>query len=71
LDGPSTGRCLAFIDPYGDTIFNQRQIPVLLEELRSLAPTLQPPFRLRANDLVEFIATALDHPHQYVRFIGE
>lgn len=28
--------CLRFIDPQGDTIFNQRQIPVLIEELESL-----------------------------------
>jgi hypothetical protein len=30
------GRCLAFIDPYGDTTFNQLQLPVLLAELASL-----------------------------------
>jgi hypothetical protein len=27
--------CLRFIDPYGDTIFNQRQIPVLVQELEA------------------------------------
>ena len=26
--------CLRFIDPYGDTIFNQKQIPVLINELQ-------------------------------------
>jgi hypothetical protein len=28
--------CLRFIDPYGDTVFNQWQIPVLIAELQSL-----------------------------------
>ena len=71
LDGPGTNRCLGFIDPYGHTIFNQIQIPVLLDELRALAPTLQPPFGLRVRDLMDFIAAAQDHPHYYVRFVGE
>jgi hypothetical protein len=30
------GSCLHFVDPYGDTIFNQRQIPVLVVELMNL-----------------------------------
>jgi hypothetical protein len=28
--------CLRFIDPYGDTTFNQLQIPILIEELESV-----------------------------------
>jgi hypothetical protein len=28
--------CLRFIDPYGETLFNTLQMPVLLEELESL-----------------------------------
>lgn len=28
--------CLRFIDPYGDTIFNQLQIPLLIRELASM-----------------------------------
>lgn len=27
--------CLRFIDPYGDTVFNQLQIPVLIRELEA------------------------------------
>jgi hypothetical protein len=30
--------CLKFIDPYGDTVFNALQIPVLLLELEAIAP---------------------------------
>jgi hypothetical protein len=28
--------CLKFIDAYGDTVFNQSQLPILLEELESV-----------------------------------
>jgi hypothetical protein len=28
-------RCLGFIDPYGDTVFNQLQIPVLIDEFKA------------------------------------
>jgi len=28
--------CLGFIDPYGDTVFNQLQIPVLIRELEAV-----------------------------------
>ena len=33
--------CLRFVDPDGDTIFNQRQIPVLIEELESLGSLIR------------------------------
>jgi hypothetical protein len=29
--------CLPFIDPYGDTIFNRLQLPILLSEFESLS----------------------------------
>src|SRR3546814_4618169 len=34
FSGQSASVCLRFIDPFGDTCFNQHQIPVLLSELR-------------------------------------
>jgi hypothetical protein len=30
--------CLKFIDPYGDTVFNTLQLPVLILELEAVAP---------------------------------
>ena len=33
----SNTACLRFIDPYGDTVFNRRQAPVLIEELQAAA----------------------------------
>jgi hypothetical protein len=35
--------CLRFIDPYGDTVFNRLQIPVLQDELQMLAVQLTEP----------------------------
>jgi hypothetical protein len=36
-------RCLQFIDPYGDTVFNRLQIPVLQSECFGLASRLTEP----------------------------
>jgi hypothetical protein len=36
-------RCLQFIDPYGDTVFNRLQIPVLQSECSALALRLTEP----------------------------
>ncbi len=35
LAGHEKTACLRFIDPYGDTVFNQLQIPVLIRELEA------------------------------------
>jgi hypothetical protein len=34
--------CLRFIDPYGDTIFNRAQLDVVLSELETIKPKLEP-----------------------------
>ncbi len=34
--------CLRFIDPYGNTVFNQQQIPVFMDELQWLLPMITP-----------------------------
>jgi hypothetical protein len=39
LDGT---KCLGFIDPYGDTVFNQSQIPVLISELKAAMAEISP-----------------------------
>lgn len=33
---PATSSCVRFIDPYGDTLFNQLQLPVLTQELEEI-----------------------------------
>lgn len=65
-------RCLAFVDPYGDTVFNQLQVPVFAQELRSLAVAgLGSGLDERIAALVQFVEGALEQPHIYVRCIGD
>jgi hypothetical protein len=69
--GPD-GRCLAFIDPYGDTTFNQGQLPVLVAEFRALKARISDDeLRSRIDQLVLLIQLALDRPHEYIQFVGD
>jgi hypothetical protein len=64
--------CLRFIDPYGDTVFNQLQVPQLIIELRALERELtDPKLRLALAGLLSFVENAVDKVHTYVRFIGD
>jgi hypothetical protein len=66
------GACLQFVDPYGDTVFNQKQIPVLVIELMNLTLDLEDAEQAAvARDLATFLKGAQDQPHVYVRFIGD
>jgi hypothetical protein len=65
-----TTHCLQYIDPYGDTVFNGQQLPVLVEELRAAAAG-DSALRGRVDALVAFIQPALETPHLYVKFLGE
>ena len=66
------GRCLAFIDPYGDTTFNQLQLPVLLAEIRAVRNRLPDgELRARADNLMLFLQLALGEVHTYIKFIGD
>ncbi len=64
--------CLSYIDPYGDTTFNQLQIPVLIEELEILTNQ-----KLDVNILnhlakaIAFIRKAEGKTHTYIKFIGD
>jgi hypothetical protein len=52
--------CLRFIDEYGDTTFNQLQIPVLLQE-----------FRMAVALCKNLEARAHGEMHTYVKFVGD
>ena len=75
LEGPlKESFCLRFIDPYGDTTFNQLQIPVLVSELRSLLESdhCQTHEKLREFEgVVSFIEKARDQVHTYIKFYGD
>ena len=68
-----TTRCLGFIDHYGDTTFNQHQIPVLIEELKAYGETFKED--IGASDslksLVNFIQKAQGQIHTYIKFVGD
>src|SRR5215208_3875004 len=64
--------CLRFIDPYGDALFNQAQLPVLLAELRALGGRLREPGLAPVlRELLAFVQPAAGQVHVYVRFIGD
>jgi len=64
-----SGHCLRFIDNYGDTTFNQLQMPVLVQELR-IAANSEPDLRERLESLAAFVESA-NGVHTYVKFIGD
>jgi hypothetical protein len=63
--------CLRFIDSYGDTTFNQVQIPILIDELIALLPKSKD-FQARENleSLINFIRKAEEQVHTYIKFVG-
>ena len=63
---------LRYVDPYGNTIFNGGQMCPVLEELDRVAA------RVSGKAEKEILATlrelaiyCRDHPHTYLRFIGD
>jgi len=68
---PSSTGCLRFIDPYGNFLANQRQLPILIVELEEISRSTQDfEFKLRISDLVKFLEDSKG-PHVYVRFVGD
>ena len=64
--------CLRFVDPYGDTVFNQKQIPVFLEELLALADEkLSADERLHRDAIAELAVRAQSKVHTYLKFYGD
>jgi len=64
--------CLQFIDPYGDTTFNQLQIPKLLEELEALRPNCHTKEeREELESIMRFIGKAKGQIHTYMKFYGD
>lgn len=64
--------CLQFIDEYGDTTFNQLQVPILIRELESLIPkSKDAESRKLLESLIDFIRKAEDQIHTYIKFYGD
>ena len=72
LDEIQNTCCVRFLDDYGDTTFNQYQLPVLLEELRAILPgSKEPAARHSLESIILFIRKAEGSIHTYIKFIGD
>ena len=63
--------CMRFIDPWGNTTFNQQQLPVLVQELEALDSRTRDAQRDVIQALLAFLRPARDQVHTYVKFIGD
>ena len=63
--------CMRFIDPYGNTTFNQQQLPVLVQELEALETQTTDGQREVIRALLTFLRPAQDQVHTYIKFIGD
>jgi uncharacterized protein YqfB (UPF0267 family) len=64
--------CLRFIDPWGNTLFNQAQVPVLLAELQE-AHAQQSDAELKAHlgKVIRLLEQANGRTHTYIQFTGD
>ena len=80
-DGPAVTRalvqradpasvCVRFIDPYGNTTFNQLQLSILVRELEALESRTRDGQAQVIRALLAFLHQASDRIHTYVTFIG-
>lgn len=68
---PESSVCLRFIDPYGDLVVNQLQLPVLISELQQMrATSREPDLRDHITEVLRFLEDSKD-VHTYVRFTGD
>ena len=65
---PAGTACVRFIDPCGDTTFNQRQIEELVLELEAWANAVSSP---TLRHLATFAKRARGHVHTYLKFVGD
>lgn len=62
---------LSGVDPYGNTIFNGRQMERLADEIRSLLPSTSQEQKLMLTALALACQRGQSPPHQYLWFIGD
>ena len=67
-----TSPCLRFVDPFGDTLFNQIQIPFVVKELeKRLHGSAKPEVKAHIEAILKAVIATLGEEHTYVRFSGE
>jgi hypothetical protein len=68
----SSSVCLRFIDPFGDAVFNQAQIPELLRELEIEAGvTRDSETRAHLEKVVRLVGKSVGQTHTYIKFTGD
>jgi hypothetical protein len=66
-----TSPCLRFVDPFGDTLFNQLQIPLVVKELEGRLRGLgKPEVKAHCEAILKVLRAATGEEHTYVRFSG-
>jgi hypothetical protein len=70
-DGSSP--CLRFVDPFGDALFNQIQLPFLIAELQKRLQhgSAKGSVRAHGEAILQAVKAAVGEAHTYVRFSGE
>ncbi len=68
----ATSPCLRFVDPFGDTLFNQLQIPLVIKELETrLRGPVRSEVKTHCEAILKAVRAATGEAHTYVRFSGE
>lgn len=66
------GICLRFVDPYGNTTFNQIQLADIVKEIQAAVDrSLDEEVKAHARKILRLAEKAIGKPHIYVKFIGD
>jgi len=64
--------CLRFVEPWADAVFNQSQIPELVNELRSeIEAASDTGTRAHLEKVTRLVEKAVGETHTYIKFIGD
>jgi hypothetical protein len=64
--------CLQFVEPWGDAVFNQSQLPHLLRELQAeLMEAGEPDVKAHLEKVIRLVERAVGQTHTYIKFIGD
>jgi hypothetical protein len=64
--------CVRFIDPWGGTVFNQGQIPVLLFELTEVRrSSTDPELSGHLDKVIRLAQRVVERSHTYIKFVGD
>ena len=68
----SSSVCLRFVEAWSDAVFNQAQIPELMNELQSeIAAATDSGTRAHLEKVVRLIEKAAGQTNKYIKFIGD